>query len=115
MKWNILLLGETSRSPWNEIRERIAKRGFKSFCRRLPIYFYICSLWQHVSRLSCIVVTENECSWCPPPASRFKLYFDVAIFLDYKCSAVGVIIQNGKGEVMRAMSTKGPWCLIVMK
>ena len=53
--------------------------------------------------------------WCPPPASRFKLNFDVAIFSDYKCSAVGVIIQNEKGEVMRAMSTKGPWCLIVMK
>lgn len=80
-------------------------------CFKVKLY---CSYGKRV-QLVIPSMTVNECSWCPPPASRFKLNFDAAIFLDYKCLGVGVIIRNEKGEVMRAMSTKGPWCLIVMK
>ena len=38
----------------------------------------------------------------------FKLNFDAAIFSDLNYIGVEAIIRNGKGEVMVAMSTKGP-------
>lgn len=31
-------------------------------------------------------------NWCPSPLSRFKLNFDVAIFIDQAASGVGAII-----------------------
>ena len=46
--------------------------------------------------------------WHPPPASVFKLNFDAAIFSDLNSSGVGAMIRNEKGEVMAAMSPKGP-------
>ena len=46
--------------------------------------------------------------WQPPPTSAFKLNFDAAVFAELKCSGFGAIIRNGKGEVMAAMSIKGP-------
>ncbi|XP_065626120.1 uncharacterized protein LOC136066171 [Quercus suber] len=51
---------------------------------------------------------ENANNWQPPPASKFKLNFDEAVFTDLGCSRMGVIIHNKKGEVMGAKSTKGP-------
>ena len=44
----------------------------------------------------------------PPPASVFKLNFDAAILSDLNSSGVGAMIRNEKGEVMVAMSPKGP-------
>lgn len=51
---------------------------------------------------------ERAQTWQLPPASKFKLNFDEAIFADLGCSGVGVIIRNDKGEVMGAMIAKGP-------
>ena len=47
-------------------------------------------------------------TWDAPPDPAFKLNFDAAIFKELNCSEVGAIIRNGKGEVMVAMSAKGP-------
>ena len=47
-------------------------------------------------------------TWQTPPNPVFKLNFDAVIFSDLNYSGVGAIIRNGKGEVMVAMSTKGP-------
>ena len=46
--------------------------------------------------------------WKPPPDPVFKLNFDAAIFSELNGSGVGVIIRNCKGEVMAAMTAKGP-------
>ena len=42
------------------------------------------------------------------PIYRFKLNFDASIFLDGGTSRVGAIIRNDRGEVMVALSAKGP-------
>ena len=47
-------------------------------------------------------------TWKPPPHSAYKLNFDVAVFAGLDRSSFGAIIQNDKGEVMAAMSAKGP-------
>ena len=39
---------------------------------------------------------------------RYKLNFDASIFQDGENSGVGAIIRNDKGEVMAALSAKGP-------
>ena len=39
---------------------------------------------------------------------RYKLNFDSSIFQDGENSGVGVIIRNDRGEVMTALSAKGP-------
>ena len=39
---------------------------------------------------------------------RFKLNFDASIFQDGGFSGVGAIIRNDRGEVMAALSAKGP-------
>nr|XP_023915286.1 uncharacterized protein LOC112026812 [Quercus suber] len=46
--------------------------------------------------------------WQPPVGSRYKLNFDVAVFSDISASGVGVIIRNGDGQVMAALSARGP-------
>ncbi|XP_023900964.1 uncharacterized protein LOC112012818 [Quercus suber] len=38
----------------------------------------------------------------------FKLNFDAAIFANTSSSGVGVIIRNGRGEVMAGLSARGP-------
>ena len=38
----------------------------------------------------------------------FKLNFDAAVFSELSCSGVGAMIRNEKGEVMAAMSVRGP-------
>ena len=54
------------------------------------------------------VTTSIENGWQAPPESKFKLNFDAAIFSALGCSGMGVIIPNEKGEVMAAMSARGP-------
>ena len=39
---------------------------------------------------------------------RYRLNFDASIFHDGENSRVGVIIRNDRGEVMAALSAKGP-------
>nr|XP_023900848.1 uncharacterized protein LOC112012693 [Quercus suber] len=46
--------------------------------------------------------------WSPPPILKYKLNFDAAIFVDLQCSGFGAVIRNDKGEIMGAMSAKGP-------
>ena len=57
-----------------------------------------------------IPVRTDTCvsRWKPPPDPVFKLNFDAAIFSELNGSGVGVIIRNCKGEVMAAMTAKGP-------
>ena len=62
---------------------------------------------QAQEQLTIVSRTSTESRWCPPPISRFRLNFDSAIFFDLKCSGIGDIIHNEKGEVMGAMSAKG--------
>ena len=46
--------------------------------------------------------------WNPPPEPVYKLNFDAAIFSELRCSGVGAMIRNARGEVMAAMSARGP-------
>ncbi|KAL0005020.1 hypothetical protein SO802_012581 [Lithocarpus litseifolius] len=46
--------------------------------------------------------------WFPPPELVYKLNFDAAIFLELSYSVVGAVIRNARGEVMAAMSERGP-------
>ena len=46
--------------------------------------------------------------WKPPPNSVFKLNFDAVVFVEAKRTGFGAIIRNDKGEVMAAMSARGP-------
>ena len=46
--------------------------------------------------------------WRPPSGSSYKLNFDAAVFSDTSSSGFGAVIRNNLGEVMAAMSAKGP-------
>nr|XP_023924071.1 uncharacterized protein LOC112035480 [Quercus suber] len=37
----------------------------------------------------------------------YKLNFDASVFTDISASGIGVIIRNGSGQVMAALSSKG--------
>ena len=50
----------------------------------------------------------NANTWVALSDPTYKLNFDAAIFKELNCSGVGAIIRNRKGEVMAAMSAKGP-------
>ena len=54
------------------------------------------------------VIRPGDNVWHPPPESAFKLNFDSVIFLELNCSRVGAMIRNERGEVMAAMSARGP-------
>ena len=47
-------------------------------------------------------------TWTPPSGSQYKINFDAAVFADIKVSGFGVVIRNDKGEVMVALSARGP-------
>ena len=47
-------------------------------------------------------------TWTPPTGFQYKINFDVTVFVDIKVLGFGVVIQNDKGEVMAALSAKGP-------
>ena len=54
------------------------------------------------------VICLGDSVWHPPSNSVFKLNFDIAVFSKLSCSGVGAMIRNEKGEVMAAISTRGP-------
>lgn len=60
------------------------------------------------SRLATRPLSVNPISWRPPPLNRFKLNFDAAIFKDEEASGFGAMIRNECGDVMAALSSKGP-------
>ena len=60
------------------------------------------------SRLVTRPLSLNPISWRPPPPSHFKLNFDAVLFKDEEASGFGAIIWNELGEVMVALSGKGP-------
>ena len=54
-------------------------------------------------------VLQNDGISCqPPPQSVYKLNYDAAVFMDNTSSGFGVVIRNSRGEVMAAMTAKGP-------
>ena len=46
--------------------------------------------------------------WKPPLSLVYKLNFDVVVFSSLDRTRFGAVIRNDKGEVMAAMSAKGP-------
>ena len=54
-------------------------------------------------------VQQQSSGWQPPHSDHYKLNFDAAIYTDLGCLGVGAIIQNERGEVMAALSAKGPF------
>nr|XP_023892017.1 uncharacterized protein LOC112004019 [Quercus suber] len=54
------------------------------------------------------VSCPSESVWRPPSVFPFKLNFDAAVFSELSCSGIGAVIRNDNGEVMAAMSARGP-------
>ncbi|KAL0010522.1 hypothetical protein SO802_005630 [Lithocarpus litseifolius] len=54
------------------------------------------------------VLQNAEMSWQPPPQSVYKLNYDAAVFADNASSGFSAVIRNSCGEVMAAMTAKGP-------
>ena len=46
--------------------------------------------------------------WIPPPQAVYKLNYDAAVFKDSASSGFNAVIRNSTGEVMAAMTVKGP-------
>lgn len=61
-----------------------------------------------LGQLRILVIRPSDNVWHPPPESAFKLNFDVVIFSELNCSRVRAMIRNERGEVMAAMSVRGP-------
>jgi len=59
-------------------------------------------------QLSASATLPSPSRWRPPPVDRFKLNFGTLIFQEGGASSVGAIIRNDIGEVMAALSAKGP-------
>ena len=53
-------------------------------------------------------IVARGATWSPPSENCFQLNFDAAIFNDINASIFGAIICNKLGEVMVAMTAKGP-------
>ena len=47
-------------------------------------------------------------AWQPSEGSFYKLNFDAVVFVDMTASGIGAVFRNDKGEVMAALSSKGP-------
>ncbi|XP_065637444.1 uncharacterized protein LOC136070855 [Quercus suber] len=64
---------------------------------------------QDPSRLLAVTSGRVRCSrWTPLSGSSFKLNFDAAVFQDIKASRFGAVIRNYLGELMAALSARGP-------
>ena len=59
-------------------------------------------------QLRITVNTAPVQSWKPPVGMLYKLNFDAALFTNSKSTGFGAIICNNMGEVMAALSAKGP-------
>ena len=46
--------------------------------------------------------------WKPPPSQLYKLNFNATVFAGIQRSRFGAVIRNSAGELMVAMSIKGP-------
>ena len=46
--------------------------------------------------------------WRPPAGLLYKVNFDAAVFTNSNSSGFGVVIRNNLGEILAAMSAKGP-------
>ena len=53
-------------------------------------------------------VVQPRASWSPPLGLLYKLNFDAAMFEGISASGFGAIVHNDKGEVMAAISARGP-------
>ena len=53
-------------------------------------------------------VVQPRASWSPPLGLLYKLNFDAAVFEGINASGFGAIVCNDKGEVMAAISARGP-------
>ena len=53
-------------------------------------------------------VQNDGTHWIPPPHNVYKLNYDAAVFKDSASSGFGAVIRNFSGEVMAAMTVKGP-------
>ena len=51
---------------------------------------------------------QTKQRWKPPPSQLYKLNFGAAVFAGIQRSGFGVVIKNSVGELMAAMSVKGP-------
>nr|XP_023876296.1 uncharacterized protein LOC111988743 [Quercus suber] len=69
---------------------------------------YLSEFQQSQDQLNILLPRLNANIWVAPTDPVYKLNFDAAIFKELNCSGIGAIIRNGKGEVMAAMSAKGP-------
>ena len=54
------------------------------------------------------ITPQTRQRWKPPPSQLYKLNFDAAIFARTQRSGFGAVIRNFVGELMAAMSVKGP-------
>ncbi|XP_065616449.1 uncharacterized protein LOC136061925 [Quercus suber] len=45
-------------------------------------------------------------AWAPPPASRYKINVDGAVFKSQRTAGVGVVVRDCQGQVVAAMSKK---------
>ena len=53
-------------------------------------------------------VQNDGMRWIPPPHNVYKLNYDAAVFKDSASSGFGAVIRNFSGDVMAAMTVKGP-------
>ena len=54
------------------------------------------------------VINGPSQQWQPPIGLIYKMNFDAAIFNKLSATGVGVVIQNGDGQVMAALASRGP-------
>ena len=94
---------------WNQ-RNTVVHGGKMSDPRWLNkrVWDYLSEFQQSQDQLIIQETILNANTWVAPSDPTYKLNFDAAIFNELNCFGVGAIIRNGKGEVMAAMSTKGP-------
>ena len=61
-----------------------------------------------MAQLAVQLTAARGATWSPPSENCFQLNFDAAIFNDINASSFGTVICNELGEVMVAMTAKGP-------
>lgn len=54
------------------------------------------------------VSSDPSQKWQPPLGLTYKMNYDAAVFNGLPATGVGVVIQNGDGQVMAALASRGP-------